>query len=240
MKRLLFVLLAGLCAAAIGAEDKPMPVMPDEVTLTTGRVLRKVQVVRWEKDRVVLKYSGGVDPIAFSLIAEPLRSELPVIRAASKAVATKAAAEASRQIEGQVFIVSQGRTNYKLGDLNVYFVPKEEMDNFLANNSVSSEYEKERNAVYVPMGGFPQRVVNRADAVLFEHFEKAPRGSLRTKTDADGRFVARIPTDKPLYAFARDSRNAAGTTEWYVFLREIREGDALLTLSNSDLWKPGQ
>lgn len=81
----IFALLAlskSLCAFA--EDQKPAPTMPEEVTLTSGRVLRNVQVVRWESERVVLKYTGGVDPIPFSLIKTPARADLLAIRAASK------------------------------------------------------------------------------------------------------------------------------------------------------------
>lgn len=72
-----------LVVGILGAEEakKPAPVMPPEVTLTTGRVLRKVEVIRWEKDRVVLKYSGGVDPIAFSLIKSITPEQLAELKA---------------------------------------------------------------------------------------------------------------------------------------------------------------
>lgn len=73
-----------VCAASIFAAepDKTSLEMPLEVTLTSGRVLRNVQVLRWESNRVVLKYSGGADPIAFSLFKVPAPTELPAIRTA--------------------------------------------------------------------------------------------------------------------------------------------------------------
>jgi len=73
---LLFVILVSLGRA----ELPPRPAMPSEVPLTNGTVLHQVSVLRWENDRVVLKHSGGADPIPFDLIAEPLRSRLPEMR----------------------------------------------------------------------------------------------------------------------------------------------------------------
>lgn len=70
-----------LDGALFGAEaEKPVPVMPREITLTSGRVLRDVQVIRWESNRVVLKHAAGVDPIAFSLIKSPTAAELKAMQ----------------------------------------------------------------------------------------------------------------------------------------------------------------
>ena len=68
------LLLAGLLLGAEAAE------MPREVTLTSGRVLRNVQVLRWESARVVLKHSAGSDPIAFALFKVPAPADLPAMR----------------------------------------------------------------------------------------------------------------------------------------------------------------
>lgn len=84
MKSLLvwFALIA--LAVARGADDKaqetPPPSMPSEVLLTSGRTLRGVKVVRWERDRVVLKHAAGVDPIAFSIIKSVPRADLERMR----------------------------------------------------------------------------------------------------------------------------------------------------------------
>lgn len=219
-------------------EAKPAPTMPSEVTLTSGRVLRGVEVQGWRGDAVIVRWGGRVETVPFTVIKSVPREDLVAMRAAHQVV--KAAKKAAnRQIEGQVFIVTRGRENYKIGDLNVYIVPKWEMDSFLSSNSLSNEYEKVKNSSFYPMGTFAKvDMTNQADAVLFAHFEKAPRGSIRTKTDADGRFLVTLPAEGEFYAFARDNRKVGGSTEWYVFLREIKAGDSLVTLSNSDLWKP--
>lgn len=54
-----------------------------EITLTSGRILKNIQVIRWEKERVVLKYSGGADPIAFSLIKSIPLKDLYAMRDAA-------------------------------------------------------------------------------------------------------------------------------------------------------------
>jgi hypothetical protein len=95
MKTLLWAL--GMFALSIGlvaAEEKAPPTMPSEVTLTSGRVLRKVQVVRWEKERVVLKHMAGVDPVHFSLIKSISMADLLSMQAAA---ATKSSTKSNPQ-----------------------------------------------------------------------------------------------------------------------------------------------
>ena len=92
--RFLFILLTAAAAVIVrGAEEKNAPVMPSEVTLTSGRVLRNVQVIRWESGRVVLKHSGGADPIAFSLIKSISQDDLKTLQSAGAVRAQKEAEE---------------------------------------------------------------------------------------------------------------------------------------------------
>lgn len=97
MKNAIILLFVLAWLPPIYPEDSPTPKMPDEVTLTSGRVLKKVQVVRWEKDRVVLKYAGGADPIAFDLFKTPTPAEIEEIRVASIPKQKIAAEEEKRQ-----------------------------------------------------------------------------------------------------------------------------------------------
>lgn len=66
--------------------------MPAEVTLTSGRILRKVEVVKWEKDRVILKHSAGINTIAFSIIKVPSQEDLVELKAKNDAEQSELAA----------------------------------------------------------------------------------------------------------------------------------------------------
>lgn len=136
MKRLILTVI--LATSAWAAEEKAAPTMPSEVTLTSGRVLRNVQVLRWESNRVVLKHSAGADPISFALFKTPTPAELPAIKLASTAVLNKSAeakkaaqaeAAAPKKYEGQVFIVTRGAGSYLLGatPLRIYFKARSEI-----------------------------------------------------------------------------------------------------------------
>jgi hypothetical protein len=98
--RLLLLLCALLLALPLAADEKETkapPSMPSEVTLTSGRVLRNVQVMGWRNDAVMLKHSAGANTIAFSLIKSVTKEDLEAIRAAHAANAEKTA-EAKRKI----------------------------------------------------------------------------------------------------------------------------------------------
>ncbi len=68
---LLFLFFAVACLAA--DDRKPTP-LPDTVTLKNGAVLKKVSVIRWQKDAVVLKHQGGADPIRFEHMSSESRT----------------------------------------------------------------------------------------------------------------------------------------------------------------------
>lgn len=56
--------------------DAPPPPVPSDVQLRNGATLHKVSVVRWEKDRVVLKHAGGADPIRYVDIADSQKAAI--------------------------------------------------------------------------------------------------------------------------------------------------------------------
>lgn len=80
---MVLMLAAGLFVGSWCTADEPIATMPTEVTLTSGRVLRNVSVIRWDTNRVVLKHAAGADPIAFELFKTPSPVELMAIRAGS-------------------------------------------------------------------------------------------------------------------------------------------------------------
>jgi len=198
MKILIALLCSVLGCAVFGAEEKTVPVMPNEVTLTTGRVLRNVQVIRWEKDRVVMKYTGGADPIPFSLIAEPLRAQLSMIREASTKAIEKAKAEEAHKREvaadiskarideqvkysGQAFIVTRGAGSYKLAGMTVVIF--------------SSDAWEGMKSIMTP--------------------KRLPKPLLSVTTDADGKFEFSLPKGRPFTLLAQGQRLANRNEEKY-------------------------
>lgn len=103
----LLMLFAFLSAGVRAEEKEKLPAqMPAEIKLTTGGVLRKVSVVRWVKDGVVLKHQGGIDRIQFAFIAAEDRTKVLAFRDSLTAAAAAAAAASpiveKRIIAGQI------------------------------------------------------------------------------------------------------------------------------------------
>jgi hypothetical protein len=191
MKTIIALLSVVLAATVFGTEDaaKPALTMPAEVTLTTGRVLRGVTVIRWESNRVVLKHSAGADPIPFTLFKKPAPDELPAIKVSSlqllkAAEAEKkkaiAAAEAPKKYDGQIFIVTRGAGNYKMGGIvvRIYYRPVSEMRE------------------------------------IFKWGSTVPQSDGIATTDADGKFSFEAPAVGPLTLVAKGSRQVGANTTY--------------------------
>jgi len=81
------VLIAACLGPPLLADDSqpaptptPVPVMPTNLKLTNGVVLHNVSVVRWMKESVTLRHTGGADTIYYSYIAEPDRTTVLAVR----------------------------------------------------------------------------------------------------------------------------------------------------------------
>lgn len=72
MKHLRLTLILILASTAGLAEDKPKPfVAPTKIVFQSGTILHNVSVIRWEKDRVIVKHRGGIGPVFFRYIKQP-------------------------------------------------------------------------------------------------------------------------------------------------------------------------
>jgi hypothetical protein len=204
-RRLIAAAFSLLFAIAAVAAD-----FPTELKLTNGATLHNVSVVRWEKDRVILKHAGGIDPIRYDHIDAAQRAAVLEVRDAATAAAAKAKAEnpatppaspASDVIEGQAFIVTRGAGNYKLGGMIIYAFPSERMGAFQTNLTVE----------------------------LGEPIAKAT-------TDSDGKFKLKLPSTESYFLFARSTRLAGSHQEdyeWIVQSSDITDRTNVL-LENSN------
>ncbi len=197
--RYLLLLVLGTVLLSASDNDAAQPVMPDEVTLITGRVLRKVTVVRWEKDRVVLKHAGGADPIPFSMFKSPSPGELPAMRTAWESATAAATAEtkakqkaadldAKRPTEysGEMFMGAPGPDSFKLAGMPVFALPPEALKVFATPAASAAKYD-------------------------------LPAPLAQTTTDAAGRFTLTLPANQKFVIFAQSRRRAGGRvdeSEW--------------------------
>lgn len=219
-------------ATSAFAADTPVTrvAMPSEVTLTTGRVLRNVQVVRWETNRVVLKYSGGVDPIAFSLFKSPTPEQLPAIRESDlekkAATTTKATAE-PRKIGGQVFVTTRGAGSYKFSGARVYAFSPEAI-----------ESAKQRFSGRLPAGfrlrSSEEQAVIAANTWVDLLGDETSLAS--TTTDADGNFVLALKPGQNTWLFCTAGRLVGSTKEQNTWLAPLPAESDRLDLSNRNLW----
>ncbi len=218
---LLACLTLATCSLLSAADEKPAPTMPDAVTLTTGRILRNVQVVRWEKDRVVLKYSGGIDPIAFSLIKEPSPVELIAIRNAIKKEEAKISAPTNRTISGQVFVTTRGAGAYKFAGAAVIAFPLAALDSI--KSSVESEIASERTQIGA-LGTLDIEAARyRAWRKVVQNFTPLAEGS----TDADGMYKFTITSKQPLFIYCAASRIAGSSSEYNVWAVPLEKSDRI-------------
>ena len=104
----------------------PVPVMPSTLRLANGVVLHNVSVVRWMRESVTVKHSGGADTIIYSYIAEPDRTTVLAARDdAFKNHKTDLKAKAADSAVKGSIIVSGADGDVPLANVRVYAVPME-------------------------------------------------------------------------------------------------------------------
>jgi len=111
------IILAAAFATACIADDntEQTPKLPADVTLSNGAILHNVSVVRWEKDQVTLKHSGGADPVRYVNMAPADRKVFEDARDYFVGRAPD-----SVTLTGQAFIQTKGAGPSILGSVTVY------------------------------------------------------------------------------------------------------------------------
>ncbi len=217
-----------LTLANTTAEEPAAPTMPDEVTLTTGRVLRNVEVVRWENGRVVLKYTGGVDPIAFSLFKSPTPIEVSAMQVAARKAARAVTAPKNRVVTGQVFVTTRGAGAYKFAGTQVLALSQSYLS--VITSAVDSALSSAKTKAGM-MGTFdpaPVRYFACMDAV------KNLNPVASANTDADGMFQLAITSKEPVFLFCASRRLAGGSEEYNVWMVPVDKADRI-DLNNANL-----
>ncbi len=201
MKRFLLTVTFLLLACLTRADgDAPAASMPKDVTLTSGRVLRNVQVIRWNKDSVVLKYSGGVDPIPFSLFKIPAPADLAAIRAGRESGAKPAAAAPSgtgRTLAGQVSSALRGTAQIKFPGVAVTAY------DYAQWNDASA-----REKAALPANFAAMTSVQREAAVTnaWKEALKDTPALAQATTDGDGNFSLSLPANADVFLVCSGTR----------------------------------
>lgn len=233
MKTLRLFLLAGLISTAgwlPGADDgpagpppgpaEPPPPVPGEVQLRNGVVLHRVTVVRWEKDRVVLKHVGGADPIRYVDIADSQKAAIMArgeYEIAHPAAPRQAATAPAGDNGGSNTIIYKGSV----------FVPT------VVNRDIKSPYGVPPEAgVYkfsgVTVYAFPLPALSAFEG---EHDTiDLPKPLATAITDADGVFTLSVPAGIPHFIFCQAQRAVPGGHEscaWRVQAKDIKNPTGL-------------
>jgi hypothetical protein len=222
--RLLFPILLALTltfsvrAADPAPADVPPPPVPSDVQLRNGVTLHKVSVVRWEKDRVVLKHAGGADPIRYVDLADSQKAAImargryelthpaaPKTAAGAPVVAADPASQ-SMVYQGIVYVptVNRNETNggrpangiYKFSGVTVYAFPLEALKAFEGNGE-------------------------KVDL---------PKPLATTTTNEDGVFLLTVPPGIPHFLYCQAQRIVPSGNEncaWRVLATDIRNPQAI-------------
>jgi hypothetical protein len=117
----------------------PVPTLPANITLSNGTVLRNVSAIRWMRESVTLKHTGGADTIYYAYIAEPDRTTVMAVRddelKKKKAGASKAA---DNSVKGMVTVATADSGALPLSGVKVYAVRIDGLSRFATDGSMVS------------------------------------------------------------------------------------------------------
>ena len=156
-------------------------------------------------------------------------------------------------IDGQVFIVTKGGQNIKLGLVEVQLISLEKLDSYLKQKHEElrkrlAEVDTQRKTAEVGTSEWRSLVRLgyrlRSGSLYFEYPPKAIRS---VKTDADGKFTIKVPSTGRFALAAAASRQVGGEddlfpTEYYYWLVKIDaegKGSDKIMLSNDNLISSG-
>lgn len=212
------IFFAVLAVAIAAAADTPWE-FPSELRLTSGTVLHKVTLVRFDHEAVVIRYTGGVAPIPFAHIDEGQRRQVLAMRD-TMAAAKAADLAAPREVTGQVFIRTQGDGAYKFAGFSVYAFPRELLEAIEQEVSVLATARKisstqEKGLLWVE--------------VTARH---TPAGT-SAHTDGDGKFTLRLPDSKPVFVFCAANRLLSGKfLEQHLWVVPVEGNELILDSRN--------
>ena len=120
-----------------------------------------------------------------------------------------------KEVKGEVFIVTQGAGNYKLGLVNILAIPEDSIKTYASNKS-STEFFLDPD----------------------KYFTQLPHGVATATTDADGKFTLKLPKAGRYVFAARAERKVVDKTEkyyWLVWASVYGNESKTVTLSNNNL-----
>lgn len=215
------LLILRLC---LGAE--PLPPLPKDISLTNGAVLRNISIVRWEKDRVILRHVGGIDPIRLDHIAPSDRAKLEKHRASTQDDEKNSPQSSSQTTEykGQTFVTTAGAGAYKFSGAEVIAFPQS-----LRSELIERAHSKR------PLTFERMPLTQKKDAIremfLSAFQELAGSAIVRVKSDADGKWSLKT-SQKIVLVSTATRRLSGGVWESYTWIISPSSGEVMLTQDN--------
>lgn len=159
-------------------------------------------------------------------------------------------------VSGEMFIVTRGAGNYKMGGVQVAAVKEGDFEGAIAEKSSRlkslidqlgpKQIECENTGTtYTEQLG---RDICRLDVAKLRleisdlYFAAMPKPAATATTDSDGEFKITLPSFGKYIIVAKASRDAGRTTEAYLWIVpvEVVGEEQTVTLSSNNLWEPEQ
>ena len=139
-------------------------------------------------------------------------------------------AELKKEVElkGDIFVVTRGAGNYKLGLVEVTAIPDEIMQSYINAKKLerTNKLLDEKHSQY-------NSIETYFDDLSF------PKGVATTNTDAEGKFILKLPKAGRYAIAARSERKVFDSTEKYFWIvgADVNENNSnTITLSNNNMF----
>lgn len=197
--------------------ELPPPPVPSDVQLRNGVTLHKVTVVRWEKDRVVLKHAGGADPIRYVDLADSQKDAI-MARGRYELMHPAAPKTAARGPVGA------DPANEPVVYRGAVYVPTVNRNETVDRQPTTGIYKFSGVTVYA----FPLEAMKALDGI--DEKVDLPKPLASATTNEDGIFTLTVPAGVPHFLYCQAQRPVPGGREncaWRIPATEIKNREAV-------------
>jgi hypothetical protein len=190
--------------AAPTPTPSPVPTLPANITLSNGTILHNVSVVRWMRESVTLKHTGGADTIYYAYVAEPDRTTLLAVR--DEAMKHKKDEKTDTSIvKGMITVSTPDSGDVPLAGVKVYAVKAEALGRFATDGALVSLPKALANTVTGADGTFSLTVPPGEEYFIFaksarlvgqtwEHYEwRLPMSQVSDRQDVQLTSASNVP-----------------------------------------------